>query len=46
MPFAATWTDLEIVILSKSDRKTNSIGYHLHIESKKMMQMNLFAKQI
>ena len=41
MPFAATWTDLEIIILSEvSQKKTNIIWYHLYVESKKMMQMN------
>ena len=37
MPFAATWMDLEIIILgevSQTKRKTNTIGYHLHVESK------------
>ena len=35
MPFAATWIDLEIIILNEvSQRKTN-IGYHLYGESKK-----------
>ena len=37
-PFAAIWMDLEIIILSAvSQRKTN-IMYHLHVESKKMIQ--------
>ena len=36
MPFAATWMDLEIVILSEeSERKTNIIWYRLYVESKK-----------
>ena len=44
MPFAATWIDLEINILSKvRQRKTNT--YHLYVESKKVIQMNLFTKQ-
>ena len=34
MPFAATWTDLEITIRNKvSQKKTNTI-YHLHVKSK------------
>ena len=36
MPFATTWMDPEIVILSEvSQRKTNIIGYRLYVESKK-----------
>ena len=36
MPFATTWMDPEIVILSEvSQRKTNTVYYHLHVESKK-----------
>ena len=37
MPFAATWMDLEIIILnevSQTQRKTNIIRYHLYVESK------------
>ena len=46
MPFAAPWLDLEIIILSEvSQRKTNIIWYHLYMESKKIIQMNLFKKQ-
>ena len=34
-PFTATWMDLEILILSEvSQRKTNTIEYHLYVESK------------
>ena len=46
MTVAATWIDLEIIILSElSQRKANSIWYHLYMESKKKIQMNLFTKQ-
>ena len=46
MPFAATWMDLEMIILSEvSQTKTNIIWYHLYVEFKKMIQMNLFTKQ-
>ena len=35
MALAATWIDLDIVILSEiSQRKTNSIRYHLYMDSK------------
>ena len=46
MPTAATWMDLEIIQLSEvSQTKTNILWYHLYVESKKMIQMNLFTKQ-
>ena len=33
MSFAATWMDLEIIILSEvRQRKMNSIWYHLYVE--------------
>ena len=36
MPFAATWMDLDIVILSEvSQRRTNIVWYCLYVESKK-----------
>ena len=36
VPFAATWKDLEIIILSEvSQKKINIIWYHLHVESEK-----------
>ena len=34
MPFAATWMDLKIIILSEV-RKANIMWYHLYVESKK-----------
>ena len=45
MPFAATWMDLQIIKLSEvSQRKTN-IWYHLYVESRKMIQMNLYKTE-
>ena len=35
MPFAATWMDLKIITLSEvSQRKTNTMCYHLYVEYK------------
>ena len=35
MSFAATWMDLEVIILSEvRKRKTNTIRYHLYVEFK------------
>ena len=35
MSFTATWMNLEIIILSEViQKKTNTIWYHLHVESK------------
>ena len=39
MPFAATWMDLVIVLLSGvNQRKIITILYDLHVESKKMIK--------
>ena len=41
----ATWMNLEIVIQSEVwYRKTNIIWCHLHMESKRMVQINLFTE--
>ena len=46
MPCAATWKDLESLILSEVNQtKANIIRYHLYVESEKITQMNLFTKQ-
>ena len=46
MPFAATWMELGIIIISEVRQiKTNIIWYHLYVESKETIQMNLFTKQ-
>ena len=34
LPFAATWMNLEIIVLSEvSQKKTNAIWYHIYVES-------------
>ena len=45
MPFAATWMDFEIIILSEviRQRKTD-IWYHLYVESKKRDTNELIYK--
>ena len=36
LPFATMWMDLESIMLSEiSQRKTNTVCYHLHVKSKK-----------
>ncbi|XDA82129.1 hypothetical protein R6Z07F_012049 [Ovis aries] len=44
MPFAATWMQLEIIILSEV-RERQIPWYHLHVEFKNRTQMNLSMKQ-
>ena len=35
LPFATTGMDLDVIVLSKmSQRKTNTVYYHLYVESK------------
>ena len=42
---AATWTDLEIIILNEVRHRKTNIWYHLYVESNKMIQVSLFTKQ-
>ena len=36
LPFAVSWMDLEGIMLSEiSQKKTNTVCYHLYVESKK-----------
>ena len=44
MPLVATWMDLEIIILSEVNQTKKHI--QLYIESKKMLQMNLYKTEI
>ena len=46
-PFAETWMDLETVTQSEVSQKekTDTIEYRFCVESRKMVEMNLFAKQ-
>ena len=47
MPFAATWMDLEIIILSEVSQTKRQISYdiaYMQNLKKKMIQMNLFTK--
>jgi len=47
MPFATTWMDLEIGILSEVSQRKANIIYYSYVEPnflKKMIQMNLFRK--
>ena len=48
LPFAATWMDLESIMLSEvSQRKTNIVWYHLYVASKKYNKLvnNIKKKQ-
>ena len=45
MPFAATWMDLEIVILSEVRQRQISYDITCMWNLKKMIQMNLHTKQ-
>ena len=44
-PYAATWMNLEMVVISEVNHKKTNIIYHLYADSKEMIQMNLFTKQ-
>ena len=46
MPIAATWVDLEMIILSEVNKRKVNIFYCLHVEpKKKKIQVNLLTKQ-
>ena len=45
MPFAATWMDLAILILSEISQTEKDKSDCLYVEPEKITQMNLFTKQ-
>ena len=45
MPFAATWMNLEIIILSEVSQRETNIWHLQYMESKRRIQMNLSTKQ-
>ena len=46
MPFAATWVDLEIIILSKSDGERQISWHHLCVNSKKKWYKYTYLQNI
>ena len=46
MPFAATWVDLEIIILSEVQAKTNVLWYHLYLVTKNATNELIYNIQI
>ena len=45
LPFATTWMDLESITLSEiSQSETNTLCYHVYVESKKIKQTNVYNK--
>ena len=46
LPFAATWTDEEGIMLSGvRQRKANTVWYHLYVETKKSWQTSEYNKK-
>ena len=45
MPFAATWMDVEIIILGEVSKRQTSYDITFMWNLKKKIQMNLFIKQ-
>ena len=43
--FAATWMDLEGIMISECQRETNTVWYHLYVESKKYNKLVNIAKK-
>ena len=45
LPLATIWMDLEGMISKISQRMTNTVLYHLYVESKKMQPVNITKKE-
>ena len=45
IPFAATWMDLEIIIISEVRQRKTNIIYHLYVESKRNYTNGLIYKR-
>ena len=45
VPFAETWMDLETVIQTEGSHNEKKKYHIIYVESRKMVQVNLFAKQ-
>ena len=48
MSLASAWVDLEIIILMNKigQRKKNITWYHLYVDFKKIIQMNIFTNRL
>ena len=47
MPLAAIWVDLEIIILSEaSQKKINTVWYHLYVKSKNDTNEHIYKTEI
>ena len=44
-PLAEMWMDLEVVIQGEGSQKEKNQIHHLYVESRKTVEINLFAKQ-
>ena len=46
LPFATSWMDLEIIILSGINQTEKEILYHIHVESEKKKPQNYFKNRL
>ena len=45
MPLAATWMDLQIILLTEVSRTKAKPDFYVEAEKNKMVQMNLYTKR-